>query len=167
MMSIAVLAAPTGQGGGTMLKRVLIPTDGSETAGKALHFASQLLERSGCRIVLLSVVEEPVYSTLWSDGLIAPEVVVPPPHVLREKLEEQASSVLEEAARHLREAGIDAEIKVRFGHPAGEILQELEEEDYDLVVVGSHGHGPLRGLLLGSVSNRVAQHAPCPVLIVR
>lgn len=150
-----------------MLDKVLLPTDGSETADKAIAFASRLLGGTSCAVTLLSVVEEPVYSAFWSDGLVAPEVLMPPPEELREELDSRAATVLEESGAPLREAGLEVQTKVRFGHSAGEILQELEEGEYDMVVMGSHGHGVLGGFLLGSVSDRVAHHAKCPVLIVR
>lgn len=150
-----------------MLKEVLLPTDGSETADKAVAFAATLLEGISCKVTLLSVVEEPVYSTFWSDGLIAPEVIMPPPEELREEMDRRAGESLKESTSPLREAGLEAETKIRFGHSAAEILQELEDGDYDMVVMGSHGRGALGGFLLGSVSDRVMHHANCPVLIVR
>ena len=150
-----------------MLDRVLVPTDGSETADKAIAFAARLLGNTSCKVTLLSVVEEPVYSAFWSDGLIAPEVLMPPPEELREELDRRAEEVLKESAQPLRDAGLEVQAKVRFGNAAGEIIQEAEEGGYDMVVMGSHGRGALGGFLLGSVSNRVMHHAPCPVLIVR
>jgi nucleotide-binding universal stress UspA family protein len=150
-----------------MLEKVLLPTDGSETAEKAIAFAARLFENTPCKVTLLSVVEEPVYSAFWSDGLIAPEVLMPPPEELREELDKRAEEMLSESAKPLRDAGLDVQPKIRFGNSAAEVLQEAEEGDYDMIVMGSHGRGALGGFLLGSVSNRVAHHAKCPVLIVR
>lgn len=141
--------------------------DGSETSKKAVDFAVRLLERSGCRVNLLAVVEEPAYAAFWSDGMVAPEVVLPPPEELRRELEKRAGEMLEETSKPLREAGLETEARVRFGSAAPEILREAEEGGYDLVIMGSHGRGVLGGFLLGSVSNRVVHHARCPVLIVR
>jgi nucleotide-binding universal stress UspA family protein len=62
---------------------------------------------------------------------------------------------------------VEVEMKVRFGHPAAEILGELEEGEYEMVIMGSHGHGVFGEVLLGSVSYRISHHAKCPVLIVR
>ncbi len=150
-----------------MLEKVLLPTDGSDTAQKAIDFAVELLEGSGCKITLLSVVEEPVYSAFWSDGLIAPEVLMPPPEELRAELDKRAEEMLAESAEPLRAAGLETQPMIRFGNTAAEILQEAEEGGYDMIVMGSHGRGVLGGFLLGSVSNRVVHHAKCPVLIVR
>lgn len=150
-----------------MIDTVLVPTDGSDPANKAIAFAIRLLENSSCRVSLLCVVEEAVYSAFWSDGIVAPEVVVPSPEQLRKELDLKAEGMLEESLKPLRDAGIEAVPKVRFGNPASEILQEAEEGAYDMVVMGSHGRGTLGNFLMGSVSHRVAHHAKCPVLIVR
>ncbi len=150
-----------------MLDKVLLPTDGSDTAEKAIAFAARLFGNTSCKITLLSVVEEPVYSAFWSDGLIAPEVLMPPPEELREELDRRAEEMLAESAQPLRDAGLDVRSKIRFGNSAAEVLQEAEEGGHDMIVMGSHGRGALGGFLLGSVSNRVAHHAKCPVLIVR
>lgn len=150
-----------------MLDKVLLPTDGSETAEKAIEFAAKLFGNTSCKVTLLSVVEEPVYSAFWSDGLIAPEVLMPPPEELREELDKRAEEMLAESAKPLRDAGLTVTPMIRFGNSAAEILQEAEDGGYDMILMGSHGRGALGGFLLGSVSNRVTHHAKCPVLIVR
>jgi nucleotide-binding universal stress UspA family protein len=150
-----------------MIDKVLLPTDGSETADTAIAFAARLFGNTSCKMTLLSVVEEPVYSAFWSDGLIAPEVLMPPPEELREELDKRAEEMLAESARPLRDAGLEVMPMIRFGNSASEILQEAEDGGYDMIVMGSHGRGALGGFLLGSVSNRVTHHAKCPVLIVR
>jgi nucleotide-binding universal stress UspA family protein len=150
-----------------MLDKVLLPTDGSETADKAIAFTAKLFGNTPCKVTLLSVVEEPVYSAFWSDGLIAPEVLMPPPEELREELDKRAEEMLAESAKPLRDAGLTVTPMIRFGNSAAEILQEAEDGGYDMIVMGSHGRGALGGFLLGSVSNRVTHHANCPVLIVR
>jgi nucleotide-binding universal stress UspA family protein len=150
-----------------MLEKVLLPTDGSETAEKAIAFAVKMFGGTSCKVTLLSVVEEPVYSAFWSDGLIAPEVLMPPPEELREELDKRAEEMLAESMKPLRDAGLEVQPKIRFGNSATEVLEEAEEGAYEMIIMGSHGRGALGGFLLGSVSNRVAHHANCPVLIVR
>ena len=149
-----------------MLERVLLATDGSEYSGKAIAFAARLLENTSCRLTLLTVIEEPVYP-MPQDEITPPLENIPPYEDMREAFLDGAETMLEREQVPLREAGIAMETTVRFGHPAAEILGELEEGDYEMVIVGSHGHGVLGEVLLGSVSYRVSHHAKCPVLIVR
>ncbi len=80
---------------------------------------------------------------------------------------EQALKVVEEAAEPAREAGLDVETIIRRGLPVGQICTIADEHDSRLIVVGSHGWGPLPRTLFGSVSTGVLHHARQPVLVVR
>lgn len=66
----------------------------------------------------------------------------------------------------LRARGIDSTMRIAYGEPAEEIVKEAAARRSDLIVVGTRGLGPLGRLLLGSVSRRVAELAPCPVAVV-
>ena len=75
----------------------------------------------------------------------------------------------QQLARHgeaLRGRGLECEEVVREGYPATVIVDEADNLEVDLVVIGTHGHTGLKHLLLGSVAQRVVQKAPCPVLTV-
>jgi len=146
--------------------KVLVAVDGSEPSSRAVSFAAELLRGREVEVVLLHVVEEPGYVGVWADGLMTPEVVVTPPDI-REELERRAEGILETARGKMVERGLTPRTEIRWGNPAAEIIDETRAGDYDLVVLGTHGHGALRGFLMGSVSDRVARHAPCPVLLVR
>jgi nucleotide-binding universal stress UspA family protein len=148
-----------------MLEKVLLATDGSEYSKKAIGFAVRLLENTSCRLTLLTVIEEPVYP-MPQDEITPPLESIPPYEDMREAFLDGAESMLVRDQSPLREAGIEMETTVRFGHPAAEILGELEEGGYEMVILGSHGHGVLGEVLLGSVSYRISHHAKCPVLIV-
>ncbi len=65
-----------------------------------------------------------------------------------------------------KEAGIEAAIDVRMGHPANDILEIAKERGVDLIIIGSHRPG-LQDYLIGSTASRVVRHAQCPVLIMR
>lgn len=149
-----------------MIEKVLVAVDGSEPSGRAVSFASELLRGRDVEVTVLYVVEEPGYVGVWADGLMSPEVIVTPPEI-RKELENRAERVLEEARNAMEGKGLKVRTKVRWGNPAAEIIDEARTGDYDLVVLGTHGHGALRGFLMGSVSDRVARHANCPVLLVR
>jgi len=149
-----------------MLEKVLLATDGSQYSEKAISFTARLLNGTPCAVTLLTVIEDPVYP-MPQDEITPPIEAIPPYEDLREAFLDRAEVILDRAEAPLREAGVAVERKVRFGHPAAEILGEIEESSCEMVVMGSHGHGALGEMLLGSVSYRISHHAACPVLIVR
>ncbi len=149
-----------------MVKKVLVAVDGSEPSGRAVTFAAELFREKDAEIVLLHVVEEPGYVGMWADGIMSPEVIVIPAEV-RQEMERRAEDILESSRKMMEEKGMMAVGKIRWGNPAAEIIEEASTGSYDLVVLGTHGHGALRGFIMGSVSDRVARHAHCPVLLVR
>lgn len=69
------------------------------------------------------------------------------------------------ARDYLRDRGIDADTKIRFGDPADELIEEAAEGKYDLAVAGSRGLSAIGGLLLGSVSRKLVKRMPCPVIV--
>ena len=99
-----------------------------------------------------------------ADG-VGPAVVDPETTAeLDHALTEEAQAGLQRTVASL---GRDAATRVLHGDPAAEICREAEDGGYDLVVIGSHGYGVVKRVLLGSVSHHVLHHAPCPVLVVR
>jgi nucleotide-binding universal stress UspA family protein len=154
-----------GKKGLKMLRKVILATDGSDYSDRAAAFLAGLLENMPCKLTLLTVIEEPVYP-MPQDEITPPLEVIPPYEDLREAFLDKAEIILDRAEALLREAGVDVERKVRFGHPAVEILAEIGEGGYEMVAVGSHGHSALGEIVLGSVSYRISHHAKCAVLIV-
>ena len=144
--SPARTTAPVGSGATTMtLNRILLPTDFSETADYARHHAVELARRFQASLHLLHVVGDPVS-------------------------EDRAGGVEANAARRLGElslSGIDSRRATRTGHAFVEIVRYAADKKIDLIVMGTHGHGPVAHLLLGSVADKVVRKAPCPVLTVR
>ena len=149
-----------------MLEKILLATDGSQYSDKAVSFAARLLNGTSCVLTLLTVIDEPVYP-MPQDEITPPLEVIPPYEDLREAFLDRAEVILDRAEAPLREVGVALERKVRFGRPAAEILAEGEEGGYEMIIVGSHGHGALGEVVLGSVTYRISHHARCPVLIVR
>ena len=137
---------------------IVVGVDGSESARAALRFAldEARLRGDAVRVVGAWHVPVAVYGGAY----------VPPDPGLVRGLEPQMLLVLERALEETSEtaADLDVETVVREGAPASMLLEEAQ--DADLLVVGSRGLGGFRGLLLGSVSQQCAHHAPCPVVIV-
>ena len=147
-----VLVTPSGRGAAN-LETVAVAVDGRPEADAALREAAEHAQRIGARLRLLAVVEPP--------GLSAPPpmVGVDLGSAVREELERR----LERAANALR-PGLEVETRLLDGH-AGKALAKASD-DVDLLVCGSRGYGPIRSVLLGSVSRYLVDSAACPVLVV-
>lgn len=127
--------------------KILVAYDGSKYAQKALNYAVQLGEKYKSKITLLSVVQ-----------------------TMLTKIQEEAAKsigerVVSEAESHVK--GVSTDKKVEVGHPAKTIIDFAKEGDYDLIVLGSRGLNPVKRFVLGSVSDKVARHAQCSVLIIK
>jgi nucleotide-binding universal stress UspA family protein len=139
-----------------MYSRILVGTDGSETAAEAVRQAAELAGLLGAELLV-------VHGARTTSG--APDVGYGVPTVDVEAIRNAGQEILKEA-----ETGAGSGVKVRTmmreGDPAEAILDAAEEEDADLIVVGNRGMRGAKRFLLGSVPNRVAHHASCNVLIV-
>jgi nucleotide-binding universal stress UspA family protein len=138
-----------------MFKTVIWATDGSENANDALPFAKGLVEGEGGRLVVVHSNE------LYAGGRVAGL----PVHADEDEVEVEVKRQVAE----LREEGIDATFKLVAGistHAAHMIADVARDVGADLIVVGTRGHGPIAGVLLGSVTQRLLHIAPCPVLAV-
>ncbi|MBN1813107.1 MAG: universal stress protein [Anaerolineae bacterium] len=139
-----------------MFKKILLATDGSPHAGAAMGYARDLALRDGARVIVVHAFEpvpgylgDPVEGRTMARHIGAGE------------------EIAGEAARQLREAGVDVVVELLEGPPADAILNVADVRDCDLIVMGTRGHGRLASLLLGSVSHRVLSQAHVPVLVVR
>lgn len=142
------------------LRRVLIPLDFSERAGKALRYAQALASRFNASLILVHVVEPLVYP---SDLGYTPVVT----DDLANDLQREAKTRLDAAVDEMKASGLAASGRLRTGRPYLEIAAAAEEEHADLIVLTTHGYTGLKHVLLGSTAERVVRHAPCPVLVVR
>ena len=144
-----------------LLRTVLIPTDFSEDAERAIHTARTLLApfAEDVRLVLLHVFNLPIEYTAY--GPIPTSV-----HYLQDTGLE-AERRLEEMTERLAAEGLPVDWVAREGDPSVVIAEEAERRQADLIAMGTHGRSGLRHLLLGSTAERVVQHAGCPVMTVR
>jgi nucleotide-binding universal stress UspA family protein len=143
------------------MEKIVVGIDGSEESRNALRFAVEEGEAHGARVVALHAWEAPVAAV--DPSLTAPPVDYPALLVeVREAAERFAETFVEEAVGDKRDRVEPLAVE---GSAAAALLDAAE--DADLVVVGSRGHGGFARLVLGSVSEQVAHHAPCPVVIHR
>ena len=144
---------------------ILIATDGSEYADHALDFMLRFPFPRDSKMTVLSVVGDIPMLPAELDALS--EAQIESLEQANRRLREEAEELVEREGRRLREDGWPGETMVRTGKPVDQILRVAEEIDADLIVLGSHGARMAKRFLLGSVSDRVLEYAPCSVLIVK
>ena len=145
-----------------MFSSIVVGTDGSETASKAVLQATELARQVGASVSLVSAYEPVSGNRLREERREVPkdlEWMVNP--------REDVEATLKEAAENVEGAGVKVDTFAREGDPADAILDVAEETKADLIVVGNKGMTGAKRFLLGSVPNKVSHHAPCGVYIVR
>ncbi|MEX2587006.1 MAG: universal stress protein [Actinomycetota bacterium] len=136
--------------------RLLVGTDGSASANHVVGLLGQLADPERCEVAVLSIVQVPQTAALAYAGGSAGDPV-DSAHV--QGLVDQANSRADEAATMLRNVGFRVETMVRNGSAHHLILEEADQGNFDLVVVGSRKHGEVQRSPLGSVSESVVRHS--------
>lgn len=149
-----------------MFSKILVGVDGSEPALKAVAYAAGLSRTHDAQLVLMHVVQ---ISAIADQALkvSATEHLKETPKGIMEKLSQK---ILDQARNKALEAGAKDHLMTTFttdGDQARQLIQAAKRRKADLIVLGSRGRGRLEGLLLGSVSQKVAALAPCACLIAR
>jgi nucleotide-binding universal stress UspA family protein len=142
--------------------RIVVGTDGSETAAEAVRQAVDLAKLSSATLSIVSAFAPVSKRRVHGEQSDAPADVqyeIGP--------REDVNLVLDAAAAGARKEGIEVQTHPVEGDPAEAILSVAEETKADLIVVGNKGMTGARRYLLGSVPNNVSHHAPCSVIIVR
>lgn len=138
------------------IDRIVAAIDGSPHSARVVSFAADLARRYGATVYLV-YAHPPVPSYLGDEQF----------YRLAGREVERGRDLLRPFAEVLERAGIRVEMEVLEGPPPRAILAVAETREADLIVIGSRGLGAIRGLLLGSVSERVIRLAKCPVFVVR
>jgi nucleotide-binding universal stress UspA family protein len=142
--------------------RIVVGTDGSETAAEAVRQAVDLAKLAGATLSIVSA-----YAPI-PDRKVKDQQRDAPADVQYElNPREDVNLVLDAAAADARKEGIEVQTHPVEGDPAEAILNVAEETKADLIVVGNKGMTGARRFLLGSVPNNISHHAPCSVIIVR
>ena len=145
-----------------MFKRIVVGTDGSETAAEAVRQAIELARLTGASLSLVSAYQPASGRRVQAEQAEAPADVqyeIGP--------REDVNLILDAAAAEAKQQGIEVQTHPVEADPADAILNVAEETHADLIVVGNKGMTGARRYLLGSVPNNVSHHAPCSVIIVR
>jgi nucleotide-binding universal stress UspA family protein len=139
------------------IKSILLPVDGSSHSDHAVDYAVYLAQLSGAHITAVSCYE-------WIGNF--PEVHDALIEKMKENAGKSAAATLEDATRQLQTAGVEHTGKTIAGAP-GTVLTELAKSgEFDLIIMGSHGHSEISGLFLGSVTHKVLNTIYCPVMVV-
>jgi len=143
------------------VKTILVPSDLSEHAEYAFTWALEMAEKWGAKVIVMNAA--PMFSHLAY-----------PESVYMVDLAKMEAEILADAEKKLREfiakkgtSTVSVEPRAVLGDPFWEICKAAEQNQADLIIMGSHGRTGLAHVLLGSVAERVVRHAPCPVLVAR
>lgn len=158
-----------------MFKTLLVATDGSRHAHKAVELASDLAEKYGARMILLHVIHERVSESLqrmaeieYGAEIAAASALPNQKAAIYEALQDLGRRILEQAEQVARGKGVKNISKVvEEGDAVKRILEQAERTQADLIVLGSRGLSDLKGLLQGSVSHKVSQLALCTCVTVK
>ena len=138
-----------------MIKKMLVPYNGKEQSDSAFNFALDLAKVYGSELHVLSVIQLPE----------------PPSEVETEAILESSTRFYENLFKKLlkkaNKSGVKISTKVVNGHAEDQILHETEKGRYDVIVMGHQTRSGLGRWLLGSVTDRVVDHAPCTVIVVK
>lgn len=138
-------------------EEVMIPTDGSDAASVAIDHGLAIAEAADARVHAVTIIDV---------GAMAPTPDYSPPMELLERFEAEGERATEAIATRAKDAGLDAMTSVSEGLPASDLLAYADENDIDLITMGTTGRTGLNRYLLGSTAERLIRHAKMPVLAV-
>jgi len=152
-----------------MYSRILVPLDCSKLAEKALPHAEGLAKSSGATIHLINVLSRYTSASMLSGSFDSDPATVVGVDLARQLEEVQISEskqYLRHAADQLEHDGIKVQIEFHEGSPHDYIIDYAKQHGIDLIVMSTHGHGGLKRMLLGSITDKVIRAGEMPVLVV-
>lgn len=141
------------------MKKILVPIDGSETSKKALFESKRLAKVFNSKVVILTVVQDIVLNPYMTEQYYNTQT--------NENLVKAGEAILKDAVKFFEDYNGEVETQLMTGNSGNTIINEVENENYDLVIMGSRGLGAFSRLMIGSVSNKVLNHVKTNVLIVK
>jgi nucleotide-binding universal stress UspA family protein len=135
--------------------KILLPTDGSEHSIRSANHAIEIAKKFQATIEVMYVVDSDAskYDVLHHDSKIE----------IEQARKQQVRSIEE----MIEEANIDFKVHIVHGEPGPTIINSANENQFDLVVIGSRGLNSLQTMILGSVSHKVVKHVNCPVMVIK
>ncbi len=141
-----------------MIKKILLPTDGSEYAEKTVQFAIDLAKSLQASVEIMYAFQ-PATSLRKRASMMLEEY--------RNAMEEDAKEIVTDVAERLKTEGLKVTATVVEGPAAEAILRAADELSPDLIIMGSRGEGGFANVLLGGVAEQVVHHSTVPVLVVK
>jgi nucleotide-binding universal stress UspA family protein len=149
-----------------MIKRILVPTDGSVHAKKALDYACDLAHKYGADVHLVHVISESKLPEGLEEYMKAERIQQEPPE--RVFLEKVGDRIIQSTETEAKAKGIkNVHSTVLLGDPAEKILDYAKTNGMDMIVIGNRGLGGIKTLFMGSVSNKVCHLAECTCVTVK
>jgi nucleotide-binding universal stress UspA family protein len=143
-------------------QKILVPTDFSSYADKALQEGLFLAKQFNAQLHLVHVVQD--IQQCASDYCLEPSLVE---KFRKSSIESSQQKLKSEREKYPEAKGVQVTTSVRVGRPDEEILKEEKEKNIDLIVIATHGRTGLLGFLMGSVADRVSHGAKCEVMLVK
>jgi nucleotide-binding universal stress UspA family protein len=149
-------------------KRILVPLDNSKYSERALAEAITIAKKFDSKLYLLNVVSDsPIEPFDMSLATLKGPIIHKTTQQLLNSTYETAHFILDRKSQECKKAGVDVEYKVLTGKPAESILKFTTKNDIDLLIIGCQGLGGIKKIkTLGSVSRKVSENAPCPVMLI-
>lgn len=138
--------------------KIIVPIDGSTVAKKAAKKALYLAKATGLKIMVIHVIEIPYMPSVFENTDEIPYMEV------MELMKQQGKKFIKQIENLAKKRDVAIEGKIIEGHPAEEIIKMATKND--LIILGRKGMTALDRIFLGSVTENVSHHAPCPVMIV-
>jgi len=147
-----------------MFKHILIPTDGSTVATKAIQAGIALAKEMGASVTAYYAIEPPP-THIYGEGYVADRRLV-------DELERRSRDIAQRSVDEVKTAALAAGVPCdsvidKHVHPYQGIIDAASEKKCDAVFMASHGHRGFQGLMLGSVTHKVLAHSKIPVLVFR
>ena len=148
-----------------MYKHILLPTDGSKLASKAIKQGIQLAKSIGAKVMVINVVPE--FQLMMDEGFAPPNAMA-----IKKRFEDatckRSKTIIDEAKTLAKAAAVEcAGVTVSSGVPYEAIIKQALKAKCDLIMMASHGRKGIVSILLGSETAKVLTHSTIPVLVVR
>ena len=139
------------------MRKIVVATDGSDASNKAIDRAIELAKTHNVEIIVVNVAEDYCPIALAEVDC----------DTIRELVMKESRAIMQAALDKFNAAGIEARGVIEYGSPAETIIDIAKKEKADEIITASHGKHGAKKLLMGSVTTRLVEWAPCPVVVVK